>query len=148
MLIFIVNAVASFRKPKEMHADRPVGRADARVDVTSSPPPEYNFDEIPVVHALDELWHRKYAETRGRPASCRSPAGGSGEADDGAIRTASGHGGGHGIHMPAPSYFPLVARSASRSIGVRADLQLVARRRRRSSLLAGFYGWVLEPAAE
>ena len=27
-----------------------------------SPPPEYNFAEIPVVEARDDWWHRKYTE--------------------------------------------------------------------------------------
>ena len=32
--------------------------------MTTNPPKEHNFDEIPTVHALDEFFHRKY-EDRG-----------------------------------------------------------------------------------
>ncbi len=61
VLIFIGNAVASFRRPK----DAPADPWDARTLewTVPSPPPPHNFDEIPAVHALDDFWHRKYAET-------------------------------------------------------------------------------------
>jgi cytochrome c oxidase subunit 1 len=39
-----------------------------------SPPPEYNFAEIPIVTARDDLWHRKYEEdAEGRPVPRRRP---------------------------------------------------------------------------
>jgi cytochrome c oxidase subunit 1 len=137
VLVFLVNAVASFRKAKEMVADP----WDARTLewATTSPPPEHNFDEIPVVHSLDDLWHRKYAETQGGRV-VPVPAGGSGED--------AHEGGTHAIHLPGPSYYPLVASLGLPIIGygIIFNWWLVA-----VGLvvtLAGFYGWILEPSAE
>ena len=43
-----------------------------------SPPPEYNFAEIPVVESRDDWWHRKYTEdAEGR--LIHLPSGGAGE---------------------------------------------------------------------
>jgi cytochrome c oxidase subunit 1 len=146
VLVFLVQAVASFRKPKAMVADP----WDARTLewATTSPPPEHNFDEIPVVHSLDELWHRKYAETQGGRV-VPVPAGGSGEVAHGAEQ-ASGHAGAHGqgIHLPGPSYYPMVSALGLPVLAyglifnwwlAGAGLVLV---------LVGFYGWVMEPSVE
>jgi len=56
-----------------------------------SPPPEYNFKEIPIVRSLDDWWATKQGGANKEvPAS-----GGSGDE-------------GHGIHLPQPSYWPFV----------------------------------------
>jgi cytochrome c oxidase subunit I len=144
VLVFLVNAIASFRKPKQMEADP----WDARTLewATSSPPPEYNFEEIPVVHSLDDLWHRKYAETEGGRV-VPVAAGGSGEAA--AIDEHAGdHGGGHAIHMPSPSYFPLIAAAGLPIIGYGLIFGVPAVALGLVITLAGFFGWALEPSSE
>ena len=65
VLLFIINVIKS-RKSERVGNDP----WDARSIewLTSNPPPEYNFAEVPIVTARDELWHRKYAEDeQGRP---------------------------------------------------------------------------------
>ncbi|MDQ3574246.1 MAG: hypothetical protein M3404_04890, partial [Actinomycetota bacterium] len=127
-----------------------------------SPPPHYNFAEIPTVHALDEHWHRKYTEDdEGRPVRVddASPSDGDDTAPEGnGAHDHEGHDGhdddGHGIHMPSPSYFPLVAalglpvmaygmvygRSSGQSYVVTVLGALI--------LLTGLFAWAMEPSAE
>jgi cytochrome c oxidase subunit 1 len=155
VLVFLVNAIASFRKPKQMEADP----WDARTLewATSSPPPEYNFEEIPVVHSLDDLWHRKYAETEGGRV-VPVAAGGSGDEashaaphEDGGHGDphGGGHGAGHAIHMPSPSYFPIVAAFGLPVIGYGLVFALPAVIVVGAAVtLTGFFGWALEPSAE
>jgi cytochrome c oxidase subunit I len=149
VLVFLVNAVASFRRPKQMEADP----WDARTLewATSSPPPDHNFEEIPVVHSLDDLWHRKYAETEGGRV-VPVAAGGSGEiAPDGAEHAVMDGGGqpvGHAIHMPSPSYFPLIAAAGLPIAGYGLIFGVPAVAVGLVIALAGFFGWALEPSAE
>jgi cytochrome c oxidase subunit 1 len=122
---------------------------------TSSPPPEYNFEEIPVVHARDDLWHRKYAETEGGRV-VPVAAGGSREAVPGGGEHAGDHraghgadgGGGHAIHMPSPSYFPLIAAAGFPIAGYGLIFGVPAVVVGLVITLAGFFGWALEPSAE
>ncbi len=145
VLVFLVQAAASFRRPKEAPADP----WDARTLEWSipSPPPEHNFDEIPVVHALDDWWHRKYVEDRGGVVH-PVPAGGATER--GGDPPGAGHGGGHAIHLPSPSYYPILASVGLPMIGY----GVMYERLWWLALLGGLwiawalYGWALEPSAE
>ncbi len=125
-----------------------------------SPPPEYNFAEIPLVLARDDLWHRKYVEDeQGRPV-LREPL--QADADAKAPPPSAEDGGGerpdevpegehaeeeHHIHMPSPSYWPAFSALglAVLCYGLMYKTWVVAVLGA-IWILGGFYAWALEPA--
>ncbi|HXG36296.1 MAG TPA: cbb3-type cytochrome c oxidase subunit I, partial [Dehalococcoidia bacterium] len=141
ILVFIANVVVSLRR-KELAGTDPW---DGRTLEWSlpSPVPPYNFLAIPHVQARDDFWHHKYAEdAEGRPlpivAGATTQEHANGE-----------HGNGHqGIHLPSPSFFPLLASLGFPLIGwgFIYDPAIVAIGA--VVLLVGLYGWALEPASE
>ena len=94
ILIFLHNIVTSWIKGERAEGDP----WDARTLEWSipSPPPEYNFEEIPTVRDRDDWWARKRRKVE-RPGDPVPVAGG------------SGYGGTeHSIHLPQPSYWPII----------------------------------------
>jgi len=96
VLVFIAN-LAWARKRGPIAGDDPW---DARTLewATTSPPPEHNFDEIPVVHARDELWYRKYEVDEDHylvPRAEPLPETSLGPEES--------------IHMPSPSFYPALS---------------------------------------
>jgi cytochrome c oxidase subunit 1 len=137
ILVFIINFIWSAKNGEEAGDDP----WDARTLEWSipSPPPHYNFAKIPRVHGVDAFWHEKYVEDAdGRPVPV--PAGGAVDTHHG------GHDEGHDIHMPAPSFMPLIAAMGLPlvALGLLYFYPLIAV----GGIigLVGLYGWVFEPA--
>jgi cytochrome c oxidase subunit I len=140
ILAFFINIYVSHRKGT---VAAPLDPWDARSLewLTTSPPKEHNFDRLPTVHALDEFFHRKY-EDRGE----------NGQHDYQQVSTAEQllateeAAGDQHIHMPSPSYWPLVLAFALPVIGfgvIYSTLLLVAGV---GIAVLGMYGWALEPS--
>ena len=85
-LVFLINIFKTWRGPRNAPAD-PWNGATLEWAIPS-PPPEWNFQEVPPVHGRDTLWEMK----RERGGRLPEPSPGTGA----------------GIHIPNPSYWPLV----------------------------------------
>ena len=113
-----------------------------------SPPPVHNFDEVPTVHALDDFWHRKYAEDEeGRLVAMPAVSGGAIAVDETAT---GGDGDDHheDMHMPSPSYYPALASLGLVVTGfgvVYLPWGLIAAGVGVAISMWGFFGWSLEP---
>jgi cytochrome c oxidase subunit 1 len=149
--LFLVNAIYSTLRGAVATADPWDGRSLEWS--IPSPPPEYNFAEIPHVEARDDWWHRKYTEDA-EGKLVRLPAGGAVEEAEASIDMGNGSNGDgahgdHGIHMPSPSFYPLVVAAGLPFLGYAAvflNPWLVI-----PGLLLitfGAYAWALEPSTE
>jgi cytochrome c oxidase subunit 1 len=138
VLVFIVNIVRTHLKPRTEVVEDPW---DARTLewMTTSPPPVHNFDEIPTVHSLDEFWHRKYVEDE-RTGTLVPAQAGAADTHDGR------HGGQGAIHLPSPSFWPLVSALGLpiMAYGVLYSWWLVGLGA--LVVLTGIFGWALEPS--
>jgi cytochrome c oxidase subunit 1 len=138
--VFMVNVVRALARGKEAGADP----WDARTLEWSipSPPPHYNFAEIPHVKARDDLWHRKYSEDRtGQAVPVVAGAADTMEHHDEDEEHAD-------IHMPDPSYFPLIAAAGLPLIGYGLIYHWSIAVLGALVSLLGLFGWSMEPVAE
>jgi cytochrome c oxidase subunit 1 len=87
MLVFLFNMIKTWRSAPPAPAD-PWNGATLEWAIPS-PPQEFNFSEIPTVHGRDPLWDEKRANGGKLPEPVRTS--------------------GAGIHLPNPSYWPVLA---------------------------------------
>jgi cytochrome c oxidase subunit 1 len=145
VLLFLVNIIYTSLRGPRASSDPWDGRSLEWA--TSSPPPEYNFAEIPRVEARDDWWHRKYTEdAEGRLV--RLPTGGAVDESEAAVAVAHDAHAAH-VHMPSPSFYPLIVAAGLPFLGYAAvflNPWLVI-----PGLLLitfGVYAWALEPGTE
>ncbi len=125
-LVFLINIIRTSRGPRNAPAD-PWNGATLEWAIPS-PPPEWNFDRLPVVDGRDPLWEEK----RKNGGRLPEPVAGTGA----------------GIHLPNPSYWPLVT-----AVGVTAVFIGILESPRWGPwgiivavalLLFGLYSWLFE----
>lgn len=137
ILIFIHNIWHSWRSHRRNPVDPGPDPWDARSLewMIPSPTPEYNFSEVVVVEEFDEFWHRKYGhDEEGRLVRIA-------KTED--VAQAPGA---TGIHLPSPSYWPLVFAAGLPLVGYGLIFNLWWALPGALVTITAIFGWVLEPA--
>jgi cytochrome c oxidase subunit 1 len=143
-LVFVTNVLRSLRNGEIAGPDP----WDARTLEWSipSPPPIYNFAQIPVVRSRDDWWSRKYAETADHRA-VPIPAGAAEEVTaqdyEATARPREEHE--HAIHIPSGSYYPLITALGFPVMAYGLIYAFPVIFVGLVISLLGIYGWALEP---
>jgi cytochrome c oxidase subunit 1 len=120
VLVFAWNFIVTMRKPADA-GDDPWGGATLEW-ATSSPPPAHDFDVIPEVRDRDPLWYNRDHGIAPTPVPEHNH-----------------------IHMPPPSYFPLIVSLGALLIAVGALSTLAITALGAVVCIYGIWGWALEP---
>jgi cytochrome c oxidase subunit 1 len=129
MLIFVFNFFRSLHKG-EIAGNDPWDARTLEWSI-SSPPPEYNFATIPTVHGRDAFWEEKYGQGV--------------NSQTGVAQEEVHHG---AIHMPSPSYMPLIASIGLSIAAYGLIYHFAASVVGTIIALIAIYGWALEPPTE
>ncbi len=137
-IMILWNALVSYRA--WVAAERPNPGPDpwdARALEWSiqSPAPTHNFDYDPVVTQLDDWWYRKYQKDENGVLR---------QVHTGAELAQPGNG--EGVHLPAPSYWPIIVAFSIPIIGYGLIFNLWLAIPGAVLLMGSLYGWALEPA--
>lgn len=133
-IVFFINLFYSLKAGQKAPADAWDGRTLEWS--IPSPPPIYNFAKDPVVHHVDEWWHRKYPKEDGRRSGAQA---------EGLIDPKS-------KHLPNPSWFPMVLAFGILILASGFFVDPFMQRGWMVSvagvlvMLAATYGWALEEA--
>jgi cytochrome c oxidase subunit 1 len=103
--------------------------------MTASPVPEHNFDEVIVVERQDEFWHRKWGRDESGRVVRRAT-----------VEEVAHDGSNTNVHLPSPSYWPLVTAAGMPLVGYGLIYNLWLCVVGGLLILGGLYGWALEPA--
>jgi cytochrome c oxidase subunit I len=139
VLMFLINVWHTQRKA----APAPLDPWDARTLewLTASPPKEHNFDSLPEVHSLDEFFHRKYEDVGEGEAHDLQPV-----ATAEQLLAESEAKADHHIHMPSPSYWPIVVAFCLPIIGFGIIYNVLIAIVAAAFLVLALFGWALEPS--
>ena len=134
MLVLFWNIYRTWRKGEVAGPDPWDGRTLEWS--ISSPPPEHNFDQIPVVEHEDDFWHRKYTTAEdGTAVAIDPPPSFDFEPDE-------------NIHLPSPSFYPALA-GAGLFVTVMGLVYvpwgLIAAGAGVLITIWGLFGWSIEP---
>jgi len=135
--IFIANVLVSHVNAHRNQAFVGLDPWDARSPewMTPNPPPDHNFDEVPIITRLDDFWYRKYREdASGRLVRVATAE----QVTDPGIAT--------DVHLPSPSYWPIVVAFGIMIVGYGIIFQLGLAAAGGAIIIAGAFGWALEPA--
>jgi len=137
IFLFIVNVIKTARSKERA----PLDPWDARTLewMTSSPPKEHNFDVIPTVHHLDEFFHRKYEQD---PVTHEYKQIATAEE---ILADQEAHADKH-IHMPSPSYWPIVLAATLPIITIGVIYSIPVAIVGGIFLVLAMFGWALEPS--
>lgn len=134
--LFLYNVYSSYKA----HKANPVAVGPDPWDARTlewtipCPTPEYNYDPIPTVHELDEAWYLKYGHDEdGRPVRIAN------------IEDVAQKGDSVGVHLPSPSYQPILLASGLPFIGYGVIFNLWFAVLGAALVIAGMVGWALEP---
>ena len=135
VLVFFYNVWRSRRDAPNLPAPGP-DPWDARSLewMIPSPTPEHNFDEVPVVESEDEWWHRKYGYDENKRVVRIAT-----------IEEVAQDGSATGVHLPAPSFWPLVLALGLPLIGYGLIFNLWLAVVGGALTGLAIYSWALEP---
>jgi cytochrome c oxidase subunit 1 len=137
VLVFLANVVKSTRVHRANSVEVGPDPWDGRSLewMLPSPVPAHNFDAVPTVSHLDEFWHRKYQEDedgRVRRVKSSEEVAQKGDATD--------------VHLPSPSYWPIVMAFGLPLIGYGLIFNLGIAAVGGVIVLLGGYAWGMEPS--